>query len=71
MPVNDLPDVLTVQTFVNGQERQKATTRDLIFPIPTLIETVSKGITVQPGDVIASGTVCYVPFLRVPCLDLV
>lgn len=70
MPVSDLPDVLTVQTLVNGEERQKATTSDLIFSIPTLIGAVSQGITVQPGDVIATGTVCYLPLLRAFCLKL-
>ncbi len=41
---------------VNGQLRQQARTRDLIFDIPTLIETCSRGITLHPGDVIATGT---------------
>jgi 2-keto-4-pentenoate hydratase/2-oxohepta-3-ene-1,7-dioic acid hydratase in catechol pathway len=36
--------------------RQDASTRDFIFDIPTLIETCSRGITLQPGDVIATGT---------------
>ncbi|WP_427008399.1 fumarylacetoacetate hydrolase family protein [Pseudarthrobacter sp. H2] len=41
---------------VNGETRQKATTADLIFDIPTIIETISAGITLQPGDIIATGT---------------
>jgi 2-keto-4-pentenoate hydratase/2-oxohepta-3-ene-1,7-dioic acid hydratase in catechol pathway len=45
-----------VRTFVNGQERQNASTEDLIFDIPTLIETLSAGITLYPGDIIATGT---------------
>jgi 2-keto-4-pentenoate hydratase/2-oxohepta-3-ene-1,7-dioic acid hydratase in catechol pathway len=45
-----------VRCFVNGQERQSANTTDLIFDIPTLIETLSAGITIYPGDVIATGT---------------
>ncbi len=45
-----------VRCFVNGEERQNASTRDLIFDIPTLIETLSAGITLYPGDVIATGT---------------
>ena len=36
--------------------RQDGHTRDLIFDIPTLIETCSRGITLQPGDIIATGT---------------
>ena len=45
-----------VRCYVNGEERQNASTRDLIFDIPTLIETLSAGITLYPGDVIATGT---------------
>ncbi|MCX2750008.1 fumarylacetoacetate hydrolase family protein [Arthrobacter sp. MI7-26] len=41
---------------VNGETRQKATTADLIFDVPTIIETISAGITLQPGDIIATGT---------------
>ena len=36
--------------------RQDARTTDLIFDLPTLIETCSRGITLQPGDLIATGT---------------
>jgi 2-keto-4-pentenoate hydratase/2-oxohepta-3-ene-1,7-dioic acid hydratase in catechol pathway len=46
----------TVRCWVNGEERQNASTRDLIFDIATLIETLSAGITLYPGDVIATGT---------------
>ncbi|MBI3368290.1 MAG: fumarylacetoacetate hydrolase family protein [Burkholderiales bacterium] len=45
-----------VQCWVNGELRQDALTRELIFDIPTLIETCSRGITLYPGDVIATGT---------------
>jgi 2-keto-4-pentenoate hydratase/2-oxohepta-3-ene-1,7-dioic acid hydratase in catechol pathway len=45
-----------VRCFVNGEKRQDASTRDLIFSIPKLIETLSAGITLYPGDVIATGT---------------
>jgi 2-keto-4-pentenoate hydratase/2-oxohepta-3-ene-1,7-dioic acid hydratase in catechol pathway len=45
-----------VRCWVNGEERQNASTTDLIFDIPTLIETLSAGITLYPGDVIATGT---------------
>jgi 2-keto-4-pentenoate hydratase/2-oxohepta-3-ene-1,7-dioic acid hydratase in catechol pathway len=41
---------------VNGEVRQHARTSQLIFDIPTLIETCSRGITLYPGDVIATGT---------------
>ncbi len=47
---------LGVKCWVNDELRQNANTRDLIFDISTLIETISAGITLQPGDVIATGT---------------
>jgi 2-keto-4-pentenoate hydratase/2-oxohepta-3-ene-1,7-dioic acid hydratase in catechol pathway len=46
----------TVKTWVNGEERQNASTRDLIFDIPRLVATLSAGITLYPGDIIATGT---------------
>jgi len=45
-----------VRCWVNDELRQDARTTDLIFDLPTLIETVSRGITLYPGDVIATGT---------------
>jgi 2-keto-4-pentenoate hydratase/2-oxohepta-3-ene-1,7-dioic acid hydratase in catechol pathway len=47
---------LDLSCWVNGELRQHANTRDLIFDIPTLIETISAGITLMPGDIIATGT---------------
>lgn len=47
---------IDVALWVNGEQRQKANTKDLIFDIPTIIETLSAGITLYPGDVIATGT---------------
>jgi 2-keto-4-pentenoate hydratase/2-oxohepta-3-ene-1,7-dioic acid hydratase in catechol pathway len=47
---------LEVETRVNGERRQSAPVKDLIFDIPTLIETLSAGITLLPGDIIATGT---------------
>ncbi len=53
-----VPDVsrLRLQTWVNGELRQDARIADLIFDIPTLIETLSRSITLEPGDIIATGT---------------
>ena len=45
-----------VRCWVNGELRQEAPTSQMIFDIPTLIETLSRGITLYPGDVIATGT---------------
>ncbi len=46
----------TVRCYVNGDKRQDQAVRDLIFDIPTLIATLSEGITLNPGDIIATGT---------------
>jgi 2-keto-4-pentenoate hydratase/2-oxohepta-3-ene-1,7-dioic acid hydratase in catechol pathway len=45
-----------VRGWINGELRQDGKTQDMIFDIPTLIETCSRGITLVPGDVIATGT---------------
>ncbi|MEZ5831761.1 MAG: fumarylacetoacetate hydrolase family protein [Dongiaceae bacterium] len=45
-----------VRCWVNDELRQNANTRDLIFDVPTLIETLSAGITLKTGDLIATGT---------------
>ena len=45
-----------VRCWVNGELRQEGPTENMIFDIPTLIETISRGITLYPGDVIATGT---------------
>ncbi len=47
---------LEVETLVNGEQRQHAPVKDLIFGIPALIATISAGITLLPGDIIATGT---------------
>jgi 2-keto-4-pentenoate hydratase/2-oxohepta-3-ene-1,7-dioic acid hydratase in catechol pathway len=50
------PTTLVLTTWVNGERRQHAPVADLIFDIPTLIEAISAAITLEPGDVIATGT---------------
>ena len=45
-----------IRCFVNGDLRQNSNTGLLIFDIPTLIATISAGLTLQPGDIIATGT---------------
>lgn len=47
---------LELVTEINGEERQSAKVADLIFDIPTLIETMSRTMTLLPGDIIATGT---------------
>lgn len=47
---------LTVVTRVNGEERQRATSGDMVFTIPFLLAYVSQVMTLEPGDVLATGT---------------
>jgi len=50
------PVHLGVECRVNGRLRQKSNTRHLLFDIPTVIEFVSRYITLEPGDIISTGT---------------
>jgi 2-keto-4-pentenoate hydratase/2-oxohepta-3-ene-1,7-dioic acid hydratase in catechol pathway len=58
LTADEVPDPakLRLKTWVNGELRQDAVAADLIFDIPTLIATISAYITLEPGDVIATGT---------------
>jgi len=51
---------------VNGEKRQDSTTDDLIFSVPFLVKTLSAAQTLQPGDVIATGTPAGVGFGQKP-----
>ena len=50
------PQSLEVSCLVNGELRQRASTADMIFGVAELISYISRGITLEPGDVIATGT---------------
>lgn len=50
------PENLEVRTYVNGELRQQSNTSKLIFDIPFLIEFISGLMTLQPGDIIMTGT---------------
>ncbi|WP_299649490.1 fumarylacetoacetate hydrolase family protein [uncultured Tateyamaria sp.] len=50
------PHKLSIGLTVNGEQRQDGTTADMIFDIPTLIASLSEGLTLEPGDIIATGT---------------
>lgn len=66
VPAGQLPKALRVQTHVNGEKRQDGTTEDLIFSVANLVKTLSEGITLQPGDVLATGTPAGVGFGQDP-----
>ncbi|MBX0327640.1 fumarylacetoacetate hydrolase family protein [Oscillochloris sp. ZM17-4] len=50
------PHALGLRLRLNGQTMQESSTGDMIFDIPTIIATLSKGMTLAPGDIIATGT---------------
>jgi len=60
------PHVLDISLRVNGREMQRSNTRHLIFGIPELIAELSRVMTLEPGDVIATGTPGGVGFIRKP-----
>lgn len=55
---DEIPDLgkLTVWQKCNGDELQRAGTADMMFGIPFLIEFISRGVTLYPGDIISTGT---------------
>jgi len=50
------PNFLNLVTKVNGETRQSGNTEQFIFNIETIISTISQGMTIEPGDIIATGT---------------
>jgi len=65
---DDIPDPakLAIRSFVNGELRQDSTTASMIFDIPALIASLSEGLTLEPGDVIATGTPAGVGYAMDP-----
>lgn len=51
-----VPEDATIQTRVNGEVEQDATIDQMVFDIPTLIEEITTYMTLEPGDVVATGT---------------
>ncbi len=60
------PHALSLRCTVNGVLKQESTTADFIFDIPAMIEWLSRGMTLLPGDVISTGTPSGVGFARTP-----
>ena len=57
---------LRIVSRVNGTVMQDGNTGDMIFDVPALIETLSEVMTLEPGDVIATGTPAGVGYARTP-----
>ncbi len=62
--VTEIPEKLEIKTRLNGRVVQKSDTSNLIFDIPTLIEFISNVMTLERGDVIATGTPAGVGMLK-------
>ncbi|MBU2957840.1 fumarylacetoacetate hydrolase family protein [Paracoccus sp. 1_MG-2023] len=60
------PHALQIRCSVNGEVRQDGNTRDMVFDIPTLIASLSAGMTLEPGDIIATGTPSGVGYAMEP-----
>jgi 2-keto-4-pentenoate hydratase/2-oxohepta-3-ene-1,7-dioic acid hydratase in catechol pathway len=65
---DDIPDpqALDITCRVNGVVKQSSNTRYMIFNIPTIVEILSRGMTLDAGDIIATGTPSGVGFARKP-----
>jgi len=60
------PNALKLKTILNGQTMQDHTTSDMIFDVPTLIESLSSTMTLRPGAILLTGTPQGVGFARKP-----
>jgi 2-keto-4-pentenoate hydratase/2-oxohepta-3-ene-1,7-dioic acid hydratase in catechol pathway len=60
------PQNLTLRLRVNGEIKQESSTRDMIFDVRTVIEILSRAMTLEPGQLIATGTPPGVGFARTP-----
>lgn len=64
------PQHLSIRCLVNGQVLQDSNTSEMIFGVADLVSFISQTITLEPGDLIASGTPAGVGFVRKPPLFL-
>jgi 2-keto-4-pentenoate hydratase/2-oxohepta-3-ene-1,7-dioic acid hydratase in catechol pathway len=64
------PQNLNLSTRVNGAILQMGNTRDMIFPVAEILAYVSQLMTLQPGDILATGTPAGVGFTRTPPIYL-
>lgn len=60
------PHALAIRCDVNGVRKQDSSTRHMIFDIPAIISTLSRGMSLEPGDIIATGTPDGVGYARTP-----
>jgi 2-keto-4-pentenoate hydratase/2-oxohepta-3-ene-1,7-dioic acid hydratase in catechol pathway len=69
---DEIPDPQRIELacFVNGERMQHGNTADMLFPVARLIEHVSRFMTLEPGDVLATGTPAGIGAFRKPPLWL-
>ena len=60
------PQALGIRTLVNGEVRQDSSTAEMVFSVAHLIHFLAQGITLEPGDVLLTGTPHGVGFVMVP-----
>jgi 2-keto-4-pentenoate hydratase/2-oxohepta-3-ene-1,7-dioic acid hydratase in catechol pathway len=68
VPASEIPDpqTLRIRSILNGQTMQDSTTADMIFGVAELIAFITQAITLEPGDLIATGTPAGVGVFRNP-----
>jgi 2-keto-4-pentenoate hydratase/2-oxohepta-3-ene-1,7-dioic acid hydratase in catechol pathway len=60
------PHALDISLEIGGEILQRSNTRELVFGVPALVEYISSVVTLEPGDVVATGTPAGVGFARKP-----
>lgn len=60
------PDNVRLATYVNGEQKQDGSTANWLFPIPVLIEFLTQVVTLEPGDVVSTGTPAGIGFFKDP-----
>jgi 2-keto-4-pentenoate hydratase/2-oxohepta-3-ene-1,7-dioic acid hydratase in catechol pathway len=68
VPASAVPDpqALSIRCLVNGEALQDSTTAEMVFGVAEVIAFISEAITLEPGDLIATGTPAGVGFARTP-----
>jgi 2-keto-4-pentenoate hydratase/2-oxohepta-3-ene-1,7-dioic acid hydratase in catechol pathway len=64
------PDRIGLRTFLNGQKMQDGSTADWLFSLPQLLSFLSQRITLEPGDIVSTGTPAGVGVFRKPPIFL-
>jgi 2,4-diketo-3-deoxy-L-fuconate hydrolase len=68
VPAKQIPDpqALRIRCLLNGEPMQDSSTAEMVFSVAELVAAISRGVTLEPGDLIATGTPAGVGFTREP-----